>query len=228
MLDSNITIPFIGVSYAVEFPTADLSDRFGAFSSFGGQFGLKFKSNIFVGLKAHVLFGNRVKETGILDSIRTSEGGIIEVGGGLNDPLFDMRGYSIFLSGGYIFPVFSPNPNIGIIVSGGIGFVQHKILIEFRDAQIPQLEEEYRKGYDRLSNGIALNQFIGYVYFGNNKLVNFYAGLDITQAWTKNRRGFNFDTRSFDTATRFDSMIGFRFGWMITLYRRAPQEYYYH
>jgi hypothetical protein len=227
MLDSSLTIPFIAVSYAVEFPTGDLQDRFGAFSSIGGQFGIKFKSNVYVSLKAHYLFGNRVKETEILDGIKTSEGGVIELGGGLSDPLFDMSGYSMFLSGGYVFPVLSPNPNSGIMVSGGFGILQHKIIIDFRDAQIPQLEADYKKGYDRLSNGFALNQFIGYVYFGNRKLINFYAGIDLTQAWTKNRRGYNFDTRSYDNVSRFDSMIGFRFGWMITLYRRAPQEYYY-
>ena len=91
----------------------------------------------------------------------------------------------MFLSGGYVFPVLSPNPNSGIIVSGGIGILQHKILIDFRDAQIPQLGEEYKKGYDRLSYGLALNQFVGYVFFGNKKLINFYAGVELTQAWTK-------------------------------------------
>lgn len=227
MLDSSLTIPFIAVSYAPEFPTADLNDRFGTFSSIGGQFGIKFKSNVFVGFKAHYLFGNRVKETGILDSIKTHEGGIIEVGGGLTDPLLDMSGYSMFLSGGYIIPVLSPNPNSGIMLTCGFGILQHKIIIDFRDAQIPQLEDDYKKGYDRLSNGFSMNQFIGYAYFGNKKLINFYAGLDLTQAWTKNRRTYNFDTRSYDNATRFDSMIGIRFGWMITLYRSAPDEYYY-
>ena len=228
MLDSSLAIPFIAVSYAVEFPSADLQDRFGTFSSVGGQFGIKFKSNVYVGIKAHYLFGNKVKETTILDSIKTSEGGVIEVGGELTSPLFDMSGYSIFLSGGYVIPVLSPNPNSGIMLSAGFGFLQHKIVIDYRDAQIPQLDEDYKKGYDRLSNGFALNQFIGYVYFGNRKLINFYAGIDLTQAWTKNRRGYNYDTRSYDNATHFDSMIGIRVGWMITLYRRAPEEYYYH
>lgn len=226
MLDSSLVIPFIGVSYAVELPMADMADRFGTFSSLGGRFGLKLKSNFYMDLKVHYIFGGKIREDGILDSLRTSEGGIIEVGGGLTDPILEMTGYSAFLSAGYLLPVIGPNPNSGILISGGIGLIQHRIRIDYRDAQIPQLEEEYRKGYDRLTNGLAFNEFVGYVHFGKRKLVNFYGGIEFTQAWTKNRRGYNYDLRDFDNKRRFDAAFGFRFGWILALYRRAPEEFY--
>ena len=228
MIDSSLTIPMIGVSYGMQFPHADMGKRFGMYSGIGGQFGLKLKSRVYLGLKIHYIFGGNVKEDNILDNIRTSEGGIIEVGGELTDPILEMTGYSAFVSGGYLFPVIGPNPNSGILVTSGFGILQHRIKIDYRDAQIPQLNETYRKGYDRLTNGFAMNQFIGYMHFGRRKLINFYAGIEFTEAWTKNRRGYNFDQMRYDNTLRFDSSFGLRVGWMIALYRRAPEQFYFY
>ena len=73
-----------------------------------------------------------------------------------------------------------------------------------------------------------MNEFIGYVHFGKRKLINFYLGFDFTQAWTKNKRGYNYDEMQKDQQIHFDTMTGFRIGWMVTLYRRAPDEFYYY
>ncbi len=180
-----------------------------------------------MGLKIDYLFGNTVKEDDILDNIRTSEGGIIEIGGQLTDPIIEMQGYSISLLGGYLFPVFGPNPNSGILVAAGPTFLSHRISIDYRDAQIPQLEGDYIAGYDRLTSGWGLNEFVGYMYNGRKRLISFYAGFDFSQTWTQSVRGYNYDEMRFDNETRRDNMIGFRFGWMITMYRNAPQQFYY-
>ena len=227
MIDSAITIPYIGISYGFHGPQGDLKDRFGTISTIGGQFGLKLKSNIYMAFKMDYAFGNKVKEEGMLDNIRTSEGGIIEVGGQLTDPILDMQGYTIALMGGYLMPFLKANPNSGFLVSIGPSFFQHKIEIDYRDAQISQLEGDYEKGYDRLTSGFGLNEFIGYIYFSRRKLINFYAGFEFMQTWSKSKRGFNYDTMESDDKTRKDNLAGFRFGWVLTLYRRAPEQYYY-
>lgn len=227
MLDSSLTIPFIGVSYGVHFPSADLAIRTGTLHSMGGQFGIKFKSNLYIGFKMDYVFGNTVKEPGVLDNIRTSQGGIIEIGGQQTDPILDMEGYSVSLMAGYLFPVLGPNPNSGFLVAAGPCFLQHRIQIDYRDAQIPQLEDDYIYGYDRLSNGFGLNEFVGYIFFSKRKLINLYGGFDFIQTWTKNKREFNYDEGIPDTKVRKDNSIGFRLGMMLTLYRRAPQQYYY-
>lgn len=228
MIDSSLTIPFVGISYAYQIPGNHMAERYGPNHNIGGQFGIKLKSGAYIGIKAHYLWSENVKADGILDSIRTTEGGIIEVGGGLSDPIINERGYSVFVSGGFLFPIIGPNPNSGLLVTAGVGFLQHQYEIDWRGAQLPQLEDNYSRGYDRLSNGFALNQFIGYMHFGKKKLINFYIGVDFIQAWTKNKRGYNYDLRSNDDKTYFDSLTGFRFGWMLALYKRAPREYYYH
>ena len=228
MVDSSLTIPYIGISYGLHFPGGDLKDRFGLVNTIGGQFGLKFKSNIFLAYKLDYVFGENVKETDILDNLRTSEGGIIEQGGQLTDPILDLEGYTMSLMAGYVLPIIGPNPNSGILVSAGPCFLQHRIQIDYRDAQIPQLEGDYIKGYDRLTYGFGLNEFVGYMHYGKRKLINFYVGLDFMQTWTKNRRGYNYDELSSDNKVRHDNLLGFRFGWMMTLYRRAPEKFYYH
>ena len=103
--------------------------------------------------------------------------------------------------------------------------LQHKIRIE---GAAPQLMGEYKKGYDRLSNGLALGEFIGYVHLGKNHFINFFAGFEIIEAFTKNRRSFNIDTIEKDDTKRLDILSGFKFGWIIPLYRRNADEFYYY
>lgn len=227
MLDSAINIPFLGPSYGVHWPQADLNTSFGLIQSMGGQFGFKFKNNVYAGLKMDYIFSNKVDYKNVLDNIRTSEGGIIEIGGQLTDPIIDMQGYTVSLMAGYLFPVLGPNPNSGFLVAAGPCFMQHRLKIDYRDAQIPQLEDQYIYAYDRLTNGFGMNEFIGYIFFSRRKLFNIYAGVDLMQTWTKNRRGYIYEEGRTDNATRRDNTVGFRIGWIITLYRRAPMEYYY-
>ena len=86
---------------------------------------------------------------------------------------------------------------------------------------------DYAKGYDRLTDGISTNEFIGYMYIGNKRLLTFYAGFDFTQAWTRDRRGYNFDLHGPDNTKRFDMLSGIKVGWIIPIYRIAPDKYYY-
>lgn len=228
MLDSAITIPFIGISYGFHNPTGDLANRSGILQSIGGQFGMKFKSNIYLGFKMDYVFANTVREEGVLDNIRTKDGGIIEIGGQQSNPILDIEGYTVSIMAGYLFPILGPNPNSGFLISAGPCFLQHRIQIDYRDAQIPQLEDDYISGYDRLTNGFGLNEFVGYMFFSKRKLINMYAGFDFMQTWTKNQREYNYDEGKADVEVRNDNMVGFRIGWILTLYRRAPDPYYYH
>lgn len=227
MLDSSITIPFIGVSCGIHQPQADLTMKFGRIQSIGGQFGIKLKSNVFLGFRMDYLFSNKVNYDGVLDNIRTEEGGIIEVGGQLTNPILDMQGFSASVMGGYLLPVFGPNPNSGFLLAAGPVFFQHHIKVDYRDAQLPQLEDQYVQAYDRLTNGFGLNEFVGYMFFSRRKLFNVYAGFDFMQTWTKNKRGYIVEEMRSDDKIYKDNTVGFRIGWMLTLYRRAPMEYYY-
>ncbi len=83
-----------------------------------------------------------------------------------------------------------------------------------------------KKGYDRLSNGIGFTQSVGYLFLSNNRIANFFAGIEMNEAFTKNRRDFNYDQMKKDNQLRTDLLFGIRIGWILPLYKKAPKEFY--
>jgi len=224
--DTTISFPMIGVSFAYQFPGGDMADRFGNNFNTGGVFLWKLQSNWILGVAGDFLFGDDVKENNILDKYRTPDGNIINENGQYATVLLYERGYKLEFRVGKIFPVIGPNKNSGIMANLGLGYFQHKIRIETPESKIPYLMDDYSKGYDRMSSGPAISEFIGYMNFGNNRLINFYAGLEFTQAFTKNRREINFDTGLKDDKSRLDLLFGVRIGWVFPIYKRAADKMY--
>jgi hypothetical protein len=110
----------------------------------------------------------------------------------------------------------------------GVGFREYWTRIENPDKTAPQVRGDNQKMYDRLRNGLSTSQFIGYRHFGNRNLTNFYIGIELTQAWTQNRRDYNADLLGVKMVTNTDFTTGLKVGWMIPFYRKAPQKYYYY
>jgi len=224
--DSSYTIPMITVSYARQFPGADLSDRFGSNNNVGGNFLVKTKSQWVYGFKGNFIWSDNVENQSILQDLQTSEGDIIDNEGRLTEVFLGQQGSSFFFFGGRLFNVFSPNKNSGILVYGGLGTLHHKITFSFQD-EINALSDEGKKGYDRLSFGYGVNGFLGYLYLSKNRLLNFFGGFDFTQARTTNLRKFNVDTRMPDTRVNTDRLYGIRVGWIIRLNKRQSDSFYY-
>jgi hypothetical protein len=105
--------------------------------------------------------------------------------------------------------------------------MQHKINIFHKDNNIPQLRGDYLKGYDRLTNGLVVGQYIGYNYFANNGLLNFHVGLDISAGFTKGRRDYLYDVMRSDNASRMDILFGVRGGWYIPIFKRKSEEFFF-
>jgi len=225
--DSSITHFMVSPGAAFHLPGGDLKDRFGFSSSIGLAFEYKMKNQFSIGIDGSFIFGNKIKETSMLDGLRTSDGDIIDADGNISDILMFERGFTTSFNVGYLLTWKKPNPNSGVFFRLGLGFIQHKIRIEHQNNAIPALEGDYLKGYDRLTNGILLTQFIGYRYLSNTRLLNFFAGFEFNQGFTKNRRDYNFDLMGPDNTKRIDMLNGIRFGWILPLYKQAPQEYYY-
>jgi hypothetical protein len=225
--DSLLLAPVLGFSYSYQLSGGDLKKRFGNNSNVGAQFLLKFKSNWLIGADYSFLFGSKLKETGMLDSIKTETGFIIDVNGQYAQTRMFERGYTASIKAGKLIPVLAPNKNSGFYATLGIGMLQHKIRIEDIGNNSPQLSKEYRKGYDRMTNGIAITEFIGYMLLSNTRLFNAFAGFEFTQAFTQSRRSYNFDTMERDTQKRKDYLSGFRLGIILPLYKRGPMDYYY-
>ncbi len=226
--DTSIFSPLVLSSYAFQLPGGDLADRFGHNSNVA--LALQFKTTKYwiFGIEGAFLFGNKLKETGILDSISTSSGFIIDGNGLFAEVHLWERGFSTQLQAGRMFPFKKPNPNCGIVALLGTGLLQHKIRIENVNNTAPQISKEYRKGYDRLTNGLCVTEFIGYYFLGNKKLINFFGGIECTQAFTKSRRSWDYDLMRQDTESRIDLLFGLRAGWILPLYKKAAQPFYYY
>ena len=72
------------------------------------------------------------------------------------------RGWTVFAMAGKLLPVIGPNPNSGLVLKVGGGYMRHKVRVQTQKNVVPQLEDEYLEGYDRLSAGPAALGYVGY------------------------------------------------------------------
>ena len=207
----------------------DISNLYGNNLAVGLDIMYKTKSNWVLGVGGSFLFGNDVKnQAELLQDLLTDGGNIIGVDGDYADVRFYQRGYNIMAKAGKIFPFIGPNPNSGMFVQLGVGYLRHRTLIENKSQSVPQLLNDYAKGYDRLHGGLLLNQYIGLYYSGNKRTTNFTVGLDFQQGFTTNYRQYNYSTRQYDTETKLDLFYGLKVSWFIPIYDKNAQKFYYY
>jgi hypothetical protein len=212
---------------SIDFPLADMAKRFGTSSRIGFGIKNKTRTNWTYGAKFEFIIGKKVHEDSLLYGVKTAQGGIIGQSGDLINPGVFERGYVVGIQVGKIFSVAQANKNSGPMLLLSSGFMQHRIKLFDKDLAFPQLNGEYKKGYDRLTNGWYLEELIGYNYFSTDKLINFYAGFNLVQGFTKGRRSYLYDVKRPDDAARKDFMWGFKLGWVISIYRKESEETYY-
>lgn len=186
----------LGFNGGIDFPGADMAERYGTSWRVGGQVLYKTKSNWVFGPKFDYMFGNNLREDSLLSNIVDKYGTFISSSGERVTVNFYQRGYMMGLQGGRIFNIGKKNSDNGILAMTTIGFMEHKLFIRDRENTVPSLRGEYKKGYDRLVNGWILEQYIGYTYFANNNLLNFHVGLNVTAGFTQGRRDWLYDARN--------------------------------
>lgn len=207
------------ISYAYQLPAAGLASRFGPNFSLGGGLGWGTTTgNWQFSLEGQFLFGSRVKED-VLAGLRTAEGYIIGADKDPADIQLRQRGLYLGLEAGKTWNLSRAQPRSGLHARVGAGLLQHRIRIQedpFR--AVPQVSGDYQKGYDRLCNGIAFRQFLGYQILSHNKQINFNIGLEAMQGLTESRRSFQYDLRGPETGKRLDLLFGIRASWILPFY----------
>src|ERR1700741_264013 len=158
--DSLVSVPITGLYLSGQFPGGDLVKRFGPSGNVGLPFYYKTKSNFLFGGEFNYFFGHKLKED-VLATLRTPEGSITNSDGNPGKVRMVERGWQVTVCGGKIFPWFGPNKNSGVVVMIGGGYMQHKIHITDLGRNLAQINGAYKKGYDRLSGGPVLSQFVG-------------------------------------------------------------------
>ena len=218
----------IPLTYAIQMPGGDMSGRFGL--NFNGSTGLQLllNSNWMLEAEGQFLFGQKVKSD-VLASLRSPEGFIFADDGGPADVVLRERGFWIGASIGKLISLIPGNSRSGLRLSLGAGLLQHKIRIQDDpQAYVPALRTEYKKGYDRLTNGLSLKQFIGYQHFSLDRRVNFFAGFEFVQGFTQSRRDWNTDQMAPETGNRLDLLYGIRVGWVLPFFLGDSGEAVYY
>lgn len=213
---------------AYNVPAGDIANLYGPFMSFGFDVMYKTKNNWLLGGGLDYMFGSNVKDPQILlGDFITDDGRIIGTNGDYTTvkPLF--RGWNVQAKVGKIFPVFGPNPNSGLLVQLGAGYIQHKTTLDHFNSVL-QLDPPYDKGYDQLHRGVSFSEYLAFFNAGNRRTINFQAGFYFTQGFTRNVREYNYHTRSYDLDDKLDLFFGIKASWFLPIYDKSAQQIFYY
>lgn len=228
--DSSLAFPYFQFHASFQMPAADLSKRFGNNMSVGTATIYKLKNNFLFALDGNYFFGKDVKENVLTQLETTTNDGkpfVIDNEGNPADLRVTERGWNATLNFGKIFYIGGNNRNRGIHYQIGAGYLQHKIKLYDAQKKVAAIKGDRVKGYDRLSIGMCLYQYLGYTYLSSKRFVNFTFGIEMYYAITKNVRYYDYSTAGVDDKTRNDILFGIKFGWILPVYRKADGMFFY-
>ena len=239
IMKESIPVSMIQVTYAFHLPAMDNKTTYGISSTIGGGFMQKTENDWLLGVNGHFIFGSKVKgdRIDILgEGITTTDGEVIGGSGLMTSLAVAQRGLHFQGEIGKLIPC-GPNPNCGVFIKGGVGYLRNRINIEYETQlyNTPyQVDGDYKYGYDQMRGGAAFHLETGYLMLNDTRLLNWSISLEMTWARTHNLRAYDF--RVFDGVPvgyvdqqkRFNDLYyGIRFTWNIPLYQRQPDTYYY-
>jgi hypothetical protein len=209
---------------------ADLRKDYGNNLAIGADIGLKLKSNWSIDFGFKYYFGGKVSQDLIDCTFKylTMDGYFISDGVATTEIELEFRGISFHLQTGKIIPVTKRYRNSGIWIKMGLGVTQHFLNIKNPEDKVLSLAGEYKKGYDKLTLGFSLYQFIGYAHMNKRNLFCMYGGVEFMENFAKRQRKYDYSLMRKDNTKRFEALIGFKIGWIIPLYRHNPNEVYYY
>lgn len=215
----------IAASFGAQMPSGDLAARFGSNLAVGiGIEYAKIPSGWVFDIESSYIFGNTVNED-VLKSMRTTDGNIISDLNTYADVSLRERGLYTGVSVGKILKLHDNGNRFGgIRLTVGGGWLYHKIRIQDNQDAVSQLSSAYARGYDRFTAGVAATQFVGYQVISRDRTLNFYVGLEAIEGFTKNQRGFNYDTGRRDDLKRIDILYGVKIGWQLALFTNQKAD----
>lgn len=217
---SKVIVPYFHYTYAN--PLGDFGDRYGVTNAVGAGMFFKTKNNWLLGGEYNTYFGSNIKEN-VLGNLYGSGDGIINTEGVYEEVKLYQRGFYAMGFIGKVFPI-SPNRNSGIVFKLGAGAMQHKIKMRYDELYLPALAGDNYKGYDRLTNGFAMYQFLGYQLLDPKKRLDFYFGVDMLEGFTQGRREWNWDLMESGKDKRLDLQFGLKVGIMLAIYKKEKSE----
>lgn len=229
-VDTSTTMVWAGVNMMGQLPLGYLKEWFKPNMAVGANVTLKTKSNWTLDVGFNYMFGSNLRDTtfAFLGDL-ANEDGIVWDGNGNKATLYFEGRYWMFGAGiGKVIPV-NRWKNSGIWLRLGAGYFGHKIRINDYNHQVPQLDGNYTKGYDHLSGGFAMSQFVGYLFNQKNRILNFYGGIEFYEIWTKPTRNYIFNEGpTAGIKNKFSGLISLKIGWNIPLYEKKSVTTFYY
>lgn len=221
MIEDNLII----FNYSHQFPLGEISEIFGDNSSMGIIY---LRNNrLLYGLDVNFMFGNNVRNDSLLKSISTEDGYLINSSGELDQVLFYQRGINAHIIIGKSFNSEEKNSS-GVYLYGGIGYLQHKIQLESNRTNLPQIDQNYIKGYDNLTRGLSTKICIDYMYFSKKTFLKFVVGIEFINAITRKERVYNFVDMNYNASNlQLDQFLGIKTGVIIPINRMNQGNFHY-
>jgi len=217
-------------SYQIPFGTGYLSNTFSNNFNIGTGFFLKNDKNWTYEYYFNYMFGSDIvlSDSLVLGDMVNSNGDIIDENGMKATIYLEGRYWSTGFGIGKIFPIDNWK-NSGIWVKANVGIFGHKIFITDPENGVTQLDKDtYRKGYDQKSLGFCSSQFIGYLFMHKKRVASFYAGIEITEIWSKPIRNYNFMLGpSSELPVKFSGLASAKIGWIVPLYEKQKVVNFY-
>lgn len=213
------------MSFSSHIPAGDMADRFGHNLAVGGGLEYLTENNWIWGAEGHYFFGNKVNEDP-LAIIRTDAGDIIGNNMLIASVVLRQRGGYLGVVGGKLL-VFNSEKRSGLRFTLGAGMLRHHIRLQDDSRTVTQITGDYKKGYDRLTGGIALQQFIGWQHLGSQRRSNWMLGLEFNQGFTSTLRDWDFSERRKLDGSRLDLRFGIRAAWALPFYQKKASEIFY-
>ncbi len=205
-------------------PAGDLAKRFGVNGSLGAGTEFISAKNWFFGLEGAFLFGSKTKEDP-LSILRTPSGDIIGNDRSIATTRLQQRGMYLGATLGKLLTF--KDKRAGLRLTFGGGWAQHRIRVLDDSRTVVQIRGDYKKGYDRLTGGPALQQFVGWQHVGYGRDMSWLLGFEFNQAFTNTRRDWDFTEMRKLEGNRLDLRFGVRIAWTLPFYTGNAAEIYY-
>lgn len=214
----------LNFSYGIDIPLGDLQDRYGLDYNPALDIVYTVNQKTFFGVHGHYILGNRVKEDVIAPLRHEETGGLIDQTRDISFITLKQRAYLFGIHGGRFFNISKTDLKHGPRLRFGISMLTHYIIFNDERASTFQLRGIYSSGYDRLTRGFSLEQFIGYQVIMKNTNTVLFGGVNVVESRGKSLRPIDFDTGVYGGDQRNDILFGFRVGASIQLYEFGEQD----
>ncbi|MFY0674390.1 MAG: hypothetical protein JXQ87_13390 [Bacteroidia bacterium] len=216
--DSVISITSFQFGYTPCLTAFDMGKKSDFLHVFSPSLSYKNGSNWYFKGSVGLIVGHNSLERNTPNMVFSELGLPISADGILQEMAIRFQGFSFGFELGKLIKVSDHNLNSGLYVAAGIGFLQHRIKFDYLGQGVLQLEEPYIFGYDRLTNGTLINQFIGWRRYSNKNSFNYELGLELNQGLTRNRRSWNYDLFGPANELRLDFYYGLRMNVILPFY----------